>query len=247
MNCEEARGELLGYTAGSLKRRKSTAVERHLEICRECREISASFAEVWQDLGHISCAAPEPLRRRVEQGVREFVSPPAPMAKTLPLWVAGVAACLLLFTGLWLYCRDPGIPGRAAVLHIRAPLPERLTEVGDVRKSLKILLNLESEISVPRDTSLLGYRICRIGEMVVAQVTYQYRGIPVSLFIWDTRWADAHVGLPKDLSRPISFRKRSRSVVVWEHRTLLYCLVADLEPGELAAVYGLPTDAKYSP
>lgn len=238
---------MLAYTAGSLGRLKNAAVERHLEVCRECRDMSSSFAEVWQDLGSLSCAAPEGLRKRVEEGVRGFVARPAAIPKTLPPWVAGLAACVLVFAGLWFFCRDPGIPGLAAVIHIRSPLPERLTDVGDVRKSLKILLNMDSEISVPRETSLLGYRVCRIGEMVVAQVTYQYRGIPVSLFVWDTRWADAHVGLPRDLSRPISFRKRSRSVVVWEHRTLLYCLVADLEPGELAAVYGLPTDAKYSP
>lgn len=248
MTCEEIRNELLSYINGFLKGRKAAAIEKHLEICRECREISQSYAHTWQVLGELAMpVAPDSLRQNVEAGIVKYLAPPTPVTKGIPRWVYVVAASLLLLLSMWVYLIDQEIPSQAARLHLQTVIPDALSGETDVKSMVKGLVKMEPDIILPTDTSLLGGRICLMSEMLVAHVTYQYQGILISLFIWDNRWKKAHDGIPKNIGRPVAFRKHGLSVVIWERSTLMYCLVADLEPAELAAIFGLPSDTQYNP
>lgn len=247
MDCEEVRNELLNYQTGFLKRKKSAAIERHLEICCECREISASYHDVWQELGQLSVEVPQGLQQKVEAKVMKYISPPLPVPKPFPWRGISIAAVLLLLFGVWFYIEDTTIPSEAAHVHLQTRVPDEFSDKVRVMDMAKGLLKLTPDISVPRDTTLLGSKISQLDQMVVVQTIYEYQGIPISMFIWDNRWTKAHNGLPKTIDQPLSFCKRGQSVVIWERRTLIYCLVADLQPGELSALFGLPTDTKYSP
>lgn len=247
MTCEEIRCELLGYINNSIKRKEATIIERHLEICRECREIADSFSKVWDELLNLSLPPSQEMKERVSQNVMKFVSSPMPVSQFRFMWVYAVAAVLLMVVGLSIYCYDQKIPRKAAKVHLESSVPPEISDITKVRSMATCLLKIEPEISLPRDTTLLGSRVCKLNDMVVPHVMYQYQGIPISLFIWDTRWSNAYDGIPKNMEQPVAFRKHGQSVVIWERKSLMYCLVADLQPGELTAIFGLPTNAKYYP
>lgn len=247
MNCEEMRNELLTYMRGALKGRKSAAVEKHLEICRECRGIGESYQCIWQELGSLSIKPPEEMQKRVEERVRKYLTPPLPVGRRLPIWAYGLAASLLILMALWFYQQDQKIPTQAAALHLQTEIPDGIADLPEVKNMIKGLVKIEPEVPMPMDTTLLGGRITNLNQMAVAQVMYQYQGIPISLFIWDKRWKRAYHGIPKNVGHAAIFRKQGVTVVVWEKKALIYCLVADLEPEELAAIFGLPSDAQYSP
>ena len=242
MNCEKFRNDILANVSKSLQKRRADRLEKHLENCRDCRNTSKTFDWVWEELGNISITTDKSMRNRISDRISDYLEPPTSVSKSVPVWVYAVAASLIFFIGFWIYIRDMGIPEKAAALHAQTTIPRQRIEKTEIKEMIKEKLQLEVDIPVPPDTSLLGGKICRLEDMVVAQIMYQYRGTPISLIIWNVQWVNAYQGIPKDIKHPLVFSKRGHSLIIWRDRNLLHCLVARLKPKKLGAIFGISLD-----
>jgi len=106
MRCEEVREILPEYTVGALKRRKARDVERHLEICPDCRRELAALKKIGEMIESVSLEKPPAniwdsiaLQIESESQEREALWRRWLKPKFIPAW----AAIALIGFAVWTY------------------------------------------------------------------------------------------------------------------------------------------------
>ena len=63
MNCDTVRAHIKDYVASEISEKLRKALDRHFEICRECKNSLQSLHWVWDQLGNcaISCPSADDL------------------------------------------------------------------------------------------------------------------------------------------------------------------------------------------
>ena len=247
-NCGKVRDNLIPYIVTALTDEDKHFCDCHLEKCPACSKSYNNFNFVWQELGEVSVTMPTQLEQKLGNYLGDLLSPPSFVAPVKSFWrPAAVWAAVILGIVISWYWYDDGIPVEAARLHLKTVIPKEIPDKLVLRNLLRDLLKFQVDIPLPSATTLLGGNVSRLNQMVVAQVMYQYQGIPISLFIWDGRWPDAYTGISRNAGHPVMFRKYGQHVIIWENQQILYCLVAKLDNIELASIFGLPTGTRQSP
>jgi anti-sigma factor (TIGR02949 family) len=241
MTCEAARSLLDAYVDDELDANHSMELREHVASCPNC---SAAY-------DHLIF-----LKRSIKQNASYYQAPPelaTRIRKSLQLggpdkssafasyWrLMTIAACLLLavsfgFNLFMLRTRPPAadvIAQDAVASHIRALLGNRLVDVpSSDQHTVKPWFNGKVDFSPvvkdlkPEGFPLVGGRIDYVGNRAVASLVYQRRKHVIDLFIW-----------PSANRNPEKFPETTLNgynVVRWANAGMTYCLVSDLNIGEL--------------
>jgi hypothetical protein len=135
--CARAEKLLPEYWRGGLSADNRTWVERHLESCGDCAEL----ATLWQELGQLPEAEPDPLqRRRFDRMLAAYQTdhrPSLPLRGSWAGWMRPVPVALALvllvagFGGGW-WLRG----------NTRPPIPDQTTEISALRDQVQATTQL---------------------------------------------------------------------------------------------------------
>lgn len=205
-------------------------------------KLAEIYPDVWGELAHINIKPPEDMKIRLQKRLQDVVSPMTVATRSYAWYYFTAAATLLIVSLCSWHWYNSGTPAEAARIHAQTTIPKNLLRHEEIREMVKKIFKDDIGIIAPSATTLLSCKVSKLNHMVVPQMLYQYQGVPISLFLWDTRWPGAYRSIPKNLGHPVVYRRRGQTIIIWENDRLLHCLVSSLDAGELAAIFGLPTE-----
>ena len=249
MECREGRELLSAFADDELDPVRSREVELHVATCARCTAELANRrrlgAALRQDAEYHR--APDVLRARITRNVRASVriaerpSPARAWWQSLP----AAAALVAVIGGLWTAAvLVPAASTRDALTreavdgHVRSLMASHLTDVTSTdRHTVKPWFAGRIDFSPPvvdfvaQDYPLVGGRLDVIGGRPVAALVYHHRQHVINAFVWP----DVHEEATR--SRTL----RGYHVVTVRHAGMAWCLVSDLNLGELTALARLLT------
>lgn len=264
--CEAARRLLAAYLDGELVNGERSEVERHLEACRECRELFAAEAAVASAIadGLPRHTAPDALEDRVQS----ILARKPRRASRWPLLAAlGTAAAVLVLALAW-RVRTPEKPEPRSEL-VAVAVDSHL-RFADGRLPLEVRSDKPDEVSrwfggrVPFHVTVPAYpmapgerkfytleggRLVSLGGDYAAYLAYRMDGRPISLLIG-----------PADKVRPsghdpvtwgsLTFFTDSVAglkVITWSDNGLTYALASDVAVSgarSCMVCHGTPTERR---
>ncbi len=241
MTCEAAQTLLSAYVDDELDANHGMDLREHIASCSNCSaaydHLVALRRLIKEDANYYH--APPELADRIRQSLRSAAGEKP--GKFSSYWrLAAIAACLLLAISfgfnLFMLRTRPRVADviaeEAVSSHIRALMGNRLVDVpSSDQHTVKPWFNGKIDFSpVVKDLSaagfpLVGARIDYVGNRAVASLVYQRRKHVLDLFVWPE--TDQKAG-----SSPES-TINGYHVIRWENSGMSYCLVSDLNVGEL--------------
>ena len=249
MECRDVRELLSAFADDELDPVRSREVEQHVAACARCaaelanrRQLSAALQA---DLEYHR--TPDLLRARILRGVRASVKIAEAPPRRHAWWrsVPAAAALVAVIGGLWaavalLPAASTGeaLAREAVDGHVRSLMASHLTDVASTdRHTVKPWFAGRIDFSPPvedfaaQDYPLIGGRLDVLGGRPVAALVYHHRQHVINVFVWP----DAHEESAR--SRTL----RGFHVVTVRHAGMAWCLVSDLNLGELTALSRLLT------
>jgi anti-sigma factor RsiW len=254
MQCAESL-RVQAYFDGELDALSAAEVERHSEVCAECRALL-------QDLDHVRTAlrqeltyarAPPELRARVmraldeestvrsprRDGVRLTSWRPRPFWKGAFTGIGGTAiAAGIAFFVLAPSFINPVLDDLVSA-HVRSLMPDHLIDVVSTDKhTVKPWFAGHTDVSpVVADFDQQGYRLIGgradyFDHQRAAVVVYQHGPHVINVF----SWAADRSGLPKNTTR------NGYHLAFWKTGNLVYCAVSDTAWDELLGLVRLLQD-----
>jgi anti-sigma factor RsiW len=237
---------------GELDAVSTAAIERHLELCAECRTLFENLEQlrtaIRRDLTRHS--APLALRARIAKALdEEAMLEAAPKStsrraiwKVRPFWAgafggAGVSAAAALAAMLLLSpaLENPLIDDLMAA-HVRSLMPSHLIDVESTdHHTVKPWFAGHADVSpVVEDFTQQGYRLVGgradyLEHQRSAAVVYQHGAHVINVF----SWAANSQHLPKNTTR------NGYHMIFWQVGNLQYCAVSDTGWNELTGLVRL--------
>src|SRR5262245_35870747 len=237
---------------GELDAVSTAAIERHLELCVECRTLFENLGQLRtalrRDLTHHS-ASPA-LRARItkaldEEAVRETAprsTPRRAIWRVRPFWTgvfggAGVTAAAAMAAVLLLspLLEKPLVDDLVAA-HVHSLMPSHLTDVESTdHHTVKPWFAGHADVSpVVEDFAQQGYRLVGgradyLEHQRSAAVVYQHGAHVINVF----SWAETSQQLPKNTTR------NGYHMIFWQVGNLQYCAVSDTGWDELMGLVRL--------
>lgn len=244
MNCAENRLLLHAYTDGELDLVRSLEVEEHIHTCAACTNEHRSLASLRNALraAPLAYVAPQTLRKQVRGAIR------APEEKTrsprVPwLWqwlAAGAMATALLV----LMLRPAGLSENDMLAneivsnHVRSLMPGHLTDVVSsdqhtVKPWFSGKLDFSPDVKdfAAQGFPLVGGRLDYLNGHAVAALIYRRNQHFINVFVWP-------VTSEKESNNAVEDR-RGYHLISRDVNGLHYCLVSDLNAGELGELANL--------
>ena len=254
MQCAESL-RVQAYFDGELDALSAAEVERHSEVCAECRALLQDLDRVRtalrQDLTYAS--APPELRARVmraldeestvgsprRDGVRLTSRRPGPFWKGAFSGIGGTAiAAGIAFFVLAPSFINPVLDDLVSA-HVRSLMPDHLVDVVSTDKhTVKPWFAGHTDVSpVVADFDQQGYRLIGgradyFDHQRAAVVVYQHGPHVINVF----SWAADRSGLPKNTTR------NGYHLAFWKTGNLVYCAVSDTAWDELLGLVRLLQD-----
>jgi anti-sigma factor RsiW len=241
MTCESAEILLDAYVDNELDANHAMEVGEHLASCENCSEAYDRLTALKRSIKENATyyQAPPELAVRIRQSLETEGA--RKTNRYASFWrAAAIAACVLLavsfgFNLFMLRTRprvQDAIASAAVASHIRALLGNRLVDVpSSDQHTVKPWFNGKLDFSpVVKDLNaagfpLVGGRIDYVANRAVATLVYQRRKHVMDLYVWPTANQKAETFPEKTLN--------GYNVVRWTKAGMSYCLVSDLNTGEL--------------
>ena len=241
MNCREVRDLLSAFLDDELDPVRSREIEQHTATCSEC-------AAAIENLRRVSTAlrrdlpyhrAPDLLRARIAREVRGKVRVTGRVAAPRAWWRAlpVAAGFVLVAGGVWFAALLPAGAARDTLTreavsdHVRSLMANHLTDVMSTdRHTVKPWFAGKLDFSPPvadyaaAEFPLVGGRLDVLAGRPVAALVYHHRQHVINVFVWPD---------PREEAARVTARD-GWHVVVRKHGGVAWCLVSDLNPGELA-------------
>ena len=239
MNCRDVETRLGAYLDGELDSAERTAVAAHLKGCRACATALDSLRAVRLAVRNelANYRAPDTLRMRVRDAVREaapsVVSPRTPVWS----WVAVAAAIVVTVIGTWKVASDraaaSALTDELIAAHVRSLLPGHLTDVpSSDQHTVKPWFNGRVDFSPPvADEAAAGYplvggRLDYVGSRLVAALVYGRRLHRINVFVWPV----AEASLNGQIARA---ERNGYHLERWVQGGMTFCAISDLDGAEL--------------
>ena len=242
MDCREVRDLLSAFLDDELDPVRSREIERHVASCVECAAALANLRRMSvalrQDLPYHR--APDLLRARIAREVRGTVRVTGRVAAPHAWWrqLAVAAGFVLVAGGVWFAALLPagaardGLAREAVADHVRSLMASHLTDVTSTdHHTVKPWFAGKLDFSPPvadfatADFPLVGGRLDVLGGRPVAALVYHHRQHVINVFVWPDAREEAARNTTRD----------GWHVVLRKHGGVAWCLVSDLNAGELAA------------
>jgi mycothiol system anti-sigma-R factor len=200
MNCQDVQPRLGSYLDGELDAAETAAIAAHLKACAGCAasldRLRALRAAVRAELA--SYRAPDTLRMRVRDAVREAAPAVSPSRQSAWSWLAVAAAVVLAVVGTWKVAADRAattiVTEEVLAAHVRSLMPGHLTDVlSSDQHTVKPWFNGKLDFSPPvTDQAAAGFpleggRLDYVGDRPVAALVYARRLHHINVFIWPSR------------------------------------------------------------
>ena len=236
MNCPEAQSLLSPHLDSELDLLRSLDLERHLQICPDCRRRSqltkAARAAVREHATYF--AAPDPLREKITATL-----PSTKPTTATPAWLNLSAAFALLAIVTWsVYSNLPmtGLDGRVAdeviAGHVRALMANHLTDIASSdRHTVKPWFNGKIDFSPPvvdlsiQGFPLIGGRLDYVANHTAAALVYRHDRHLINLFIWPAPAGEA--------SDARALERNGYNIIHWTIAGMRYWAVSDLNSTNL--------------
>jgi anti-sigma factor RsiW len=251
MQCAESL-RVQAYFDGELDALSAAEVERHSEVCAECRALLQDLDHVRtalrQDLTYAS--APPELRARVMRALDEESTVGSPRRdgarltswRPRPFWkgaFSGIGGTAIA-AGIALFVLAPSfinpVLDDLVSAHVRSLMPDHLIDVVSTDKhTVKPWFAGHTDVSpVVADFDQQGYRLIGgradyFDHQRAAVVVYQHGPHVINVF----SWAADRSGLPKNTTR------NGYHLAFWKTGNLEYCAVSDTAWGELIGLVRL--------
>jgi anti-sigma factor RsiW len=254
MQCAESL-RVQAYFDGELDALSAAEVERHSEVCAECRALLQDLDRVRtalrQDLTYAS--APPELRARVMRALDEESTVTSPRRdgvrltswRPRPFWkgaFTGIGGTAIA-AGIAFFVLAPSfinpVLGDLVSAHVRSLMPDHLIDVVSTDKhTVKPWFAGHTDVSpVVADFDQQGYRLIGgradyFDHQRAAVVVYQHGPHVINVF----SWAADRSGLPKNTTR------NGYHLAFWKTGNLAYCAVSDTAWDELIGLVRLLQD-----
>ena len=254
MRCAESL-RVQAYFDGELDALSAAEVERHSEVCAECRALLQDLDHVRtalrQDLTYAS--APPELRARVMRALDEESTVGSPRRdgarltswRPRPFWkgaFSGIGGTAIA-AGIALFVLAPSfinpVLDDLVSAHVRSLMPDHLIDVVSTDKhTVKPWFAGHTDVSpVVADFDQQGYRLIGgradyFDHQRAAVVVYQHGPHVINVF----SWAADRSGLPKNTTR------NGYHLAFWKTGNLVYCAVSDTAWDELLGLVRLLQD-----
>lgn len=254
MQCAESL-RVQAYFDGELDALSAAEVERHSEVCAECRALLQDLDHVRtalrQDLTYAS--APPELRARVMRALDEESTVGSPRRdgarltswRPRPFWkgaFSGIGGTAIA-AGIALFVLAPSfinpVLDDLVSAHVRSLMPDHLIDVVSTDKhTVKPWFAGHTDVSpVVADFDQQGYRLIGgradyFDHQRAAVVVYQHGPHVINVF----SWAADRSGLPKNTTR------NGYHLAFWKTGNLVYCAVSDTAWDELLGLVRLLQD-----
>lgn len=250
MTCESAQALLDAYVDGELDVNHAMELRDHITSCSNCSAAYDHLVFLKKSIKENAnyYQAPPELAGRIRKSLR--LNSAGKVSNFAPYWrLMAIAACLLLAVSfgfnLFMLRTRPraadAIAEQAVASHIRALLGNRLVDVpSSDQHTVKPWFNGKVDFSpVVKDLKaegfpLVGGRIDYVGRRAVATLVYQRRQHVIDLFIWPRASGEPETLPEKTLN--------GYNVIRWANSGMTYCLVSDLNVGELGQFKQLFSD-----
>jgi len=239
VNCREVEARLGAYLDGELDAAEKAAVAAHLKGCAGCAasldRLRAVRMAVRNELA--TYRAPDTLRMRVRDAVRDAAPAVSPLRAPLWNWLAVAAAVVVTVIGTWKVASDraanAALTDELLAAHVRSLLPGHLTDVpSSDQHTVKPWFNGRLDFSPPvadeaaEGFPLVGGRLDYVGGRLVAALVYARRLHRINVFAWP--------GPAAPLSGGASRAERNGyHLVRWAEAGMVFWAVSDLNPAEL--------------
>ncbi len=239
MNCQDVEARLGAYLDGELDASETAAVSAHLKGCPECAasldRLRAVRTAVRAELP--AYRAPDTLRMRIRDVVREAAPALSPARPPAWRWLAVAAAVVLAVVGTWKVASDRGgenvLAEEVLAAHVRSLLPGHLTDVlSSDQHTVKPWFNGKLDFSPPvADESAAGYpllggRLDYVGGRLVAALVYGRRLHDINVFVWPS----GEGALSGGASRA---ERNGYHLYHWTRGGMVFWAVSDLDQAEL--------------
>ena len=254
MQCAESL-RVQAYFDGELDALSAAEVERHSEVCAECRALLQDLDHVRtalrQDLTYAS--APPELRARVMRALDEESTVGSPRRdgvrltswRPRPFWkgaFSGIGGTAIA-AGIAFFVLAPSfinpVLDDLVSAHVRSLMPDHLIDVVSTDKhTVKPWFAGHTDVSpVVADFDQQGYRLIGgradyFDHQRAAVVVYQHGPHVINVF----SWAADRSGLPKNTTR------NGYHLAFWKTGNLVYCAVSDTAWDELLGLVRLLQD-----
>lgn len=249
--CRTIEAQISAYLDGELPASESAEVRQHLEACPTCRALAEQEQRIRTLLRARRHSLRAPAPEAVWQRVREGLDQADTQRRMRRQWFAVAASLAVLAIGAGAFYSSAPSRTREVVAetvddHIRYGLNPGAGL--DMSTSDPKLLSqwfqgrLDIGVNVPplerAGLQLRGGRVCYLLDRRVAYLMYEKEGRRYSLFVMDQ--AGVHFPKGKDLAldghRLCLSSYKGYNLAVWEAHGLLYSLVADQSPEQLAEI-----------
>ena len=241
MNCREVEARLGAYLDGELDASERAAVGAHLKTCAGCTAVLDRLRGVRTAVKNELAAyrAPDTLRMRVRDAVREAAPTVSTPRTPLWTWLAVAAAVVVTAIGSWKVASDraaaTALADELLAAHVRSLLPGHLTDVpSSDQHTVKPWFNGKLDFSppVPDEAAdgypLVGGRLDYVGDRLVAALVYARRLHRINVFVWP--------GPAEPLAGEATRAERNGyRFVRWAAGGMVFWAVSDLDQAELDA------------
>ena len=239
MNCQDAQPRLGAYLDGELDAVETASIAAHVKGCPSCAEaldrLRALRAAVRVELA--TYRAPDTLRMRVRDAVREAAPTVSPPRQAAWSWLAVAAAVALAVVGTWKVAADRAatslVTEEVLAAHLRALMPGHLTDVlSSDQHTVKPWFNGRLDFSPPvSDLAAAGFpleggRLDYVGDRPVAALVYARRLHHIDVFVWPSRDA-----APRGAATRAE--RNGYHVYRWVEGGMMFWAVSDLSDPEL--------------
>ncbi|MGQ9629001.1 MAG: anti-sigma factor family protein [bacterium] len=246
MNHSKLKSYIGAFVDAELSSRKMKEIEKHLEICPECRreyEAEREIKRILQEKVQKE-RAPLHLRDKVLRAVedRERAKKPG-MHHPLNLAVAVGAALALIAIPVFYLLREnaslsplPALITQLMVEHDRHSVVQEPAQMPthDAKQAASwIEKKLKTPVVLPREGGelhLQGVGLIQLGGKKIACFLYEAKGTRISLFVFEGR------GISFQSHGAGAFQKiqhGDHSALIWIRKDLIYALIADMEMQDL--------------
>jgi len=238
VNCQDVEARLGAYLDDELDAAEAAAVAAHLKGCPRCGEhldrLRAVRAALRAELP--AYRAPDTLRMRVRDAVRESAPEVAPPRTPVWSWLAVAAALVLAVVGTWKVTADRAaatvLTEEVLAAHVRSLMPGHLTDVPSsdqhtVKPWFDGRLDFSPPVSdlAPQGFPLVGGRLDYVGERPVAALVYGRRLHRINVFVWPTH--------ETSLAGTSRVERNGYHLIRWVEDGMALWAVSDLNEAEL--------------